>query len=66
MLNYRMNFFDYYPDEIYKQLHKSYMNDIKSKLKNEINRRWDCLDEYDMKLFRNGIPQNTLNSMYMM
>ena len=42
------------------------MNDIKSKLKNGINRRWDCLDEYDMKLFRNGIPQNTLNSMYMM
>ena len=23
------------------------MNDIKTKLKNEIDRRWDCLDEYD-------------------
>ena len=34
---------------IYKiqYINNSCMNDIKTKLKNEIDRRWDCLDEYD-------------------
>ena len=51
MLKYRMNYLDLLPDDlidvVYTQLHKSYMKDINTKLRKEINRRWDCLDEYD-------------------
>ena len=46
-----MNYLDLLPDDlidvVYTQLHKSYMKDINTKLRKEINRRWDCLDEYD-------------------